>query len=138
MGTNHPCSGEGRAAKETVVKLRTNITPCDSWPDAITSWRKENKLGGRHPITQKRADATHTGLSVPFLKSILQKNIRRGFSAAAARVSFELACVDWSQLIRRLVVIMVEDSVPHPAAPLLVWLLLADSRSMKSSHTHNE
>lgn len=99
-------------AKGTILRLRTNIAPALGWPESMSSLR----------------EGPPTGLPVPHLKSILQKNIRRRRGAAAVRVALELAVLDWASFVRRLCVIVLEDAILHPAFPLLVWLMLVDSK----------
>ncbi|CAM9483041.1 unnamed protein product [Choristocarpus tenellus] len=67
-------------------------------------------------------------LSVPVLKSMIQKNVRRGLPEASVRCFLELAIKSWSDAIRRLLVIIVEDSILHPAAGLVAWLMVATSK----------
>lgn len=99
-------------SKETVLRLRTNIAPAHGWSESMRNLRQ----------------GPPTGLPVSHLKSILQKNIRRRRGAAAVRVALELAVLDWASFVRRLCVIVLEDAVLHPAFPLLVWLMLVDSK----------
>ena len=68
-------------------------------------------------------------LAPSLLKSMLQKNIRRCRPEAALRIAAELIRCDWLQFIRRLPVIMLEDSFLHPLLPAVVWLMLASSSS---------
>ncbi|CAN0580123.1 unnamed protein product, partial [Ectocarpus sp. 12 AP-2014] len=62
---------------------------------------------------------------------MLQKNIRRGRAEAAVRCALELALKSWSDAIRRVLVIIVEDSLLHPAAPFLTWLMVATSKGYR-------
>lgn len=66
------------------------------------------------------------------LKSMLQKNVRRCRPEAAVRIAAELIRCDWLQFIRRLPVIMLEDSFLHPLLPAVIWLMLASSSSSSS------
>lgn len=68
-------------------------------------------------------------LAPSLLKSMLQKNVRRCRPEAAVRVAAELIRCDWLQFIRRLPVIMLEDSFLHPLLPAVIWLMLASSSS---------
>jgi len=78
---------------------------------------------------QKRWVRYPSRLSVPVLKSVLQKSIRRRKPLPSVRVAMELADKARSELFRRLPIIVLEDSTLHPELPLLVWLMVADSRS---------
>lgn len=70
----------------------------------------------------------HSRLSVPVLKSILQKAIRRRRPLPAAKVAMELADKSLGELLRRLPIIVLEDSTLHPDIPLLCWLMVAHSK----------
>lgn len=70
----------------------------------------------------------HSRLSVPVLKSILQKAIRRRRPLPAVRVAMELADKSLSELLRRLPIIVLEDSTLHPDLDFLVWLMIAHSK----------
>lgn len=70
----------------------------------------------------------HSHLSISHLKSCLQKSIRRRAPLPAVRVAMELADKSWTDLIRRLPIIILEDSTLHPDVGLLVWLMIADSK----------
>ncbi|CAM9311571.1 unnamed protein product [Chrysoparadoxa australica] len=64
-------------------------------------------------------------LSVSQLQSILQKNVRRGRAEAAVRCWLELLSKSLNKAVRRIIIIMMEDAMLHPALPLLCWLLVA-------------
>ncbi len=70
----------------------------------------------------------HSRLSISHLKSCLQKSIRRRAPLPAVRVAMELADKSWTDLIRRLPIIILEDSTLHPDFVFLVWLMIADSK----------
>ena len=73
----------------------------------------------------------HSKLSIPVLKSILQKAIRRRKALPAVRVAMELADKSLGDLLRRLPIIMFEDSMLHPSLPLLTWLMAAHSKNFE-------
>eukprot|EP00978_Attheya_sp_CCMP212_P038874 scaffold197021_cov68-Attheya_sp.AAC.3 len=75
----------------------------------------------------------HSRLSVPVLKSVLQKSIRRRRPLPAVRVAMELADKSLGDLLRRLPIIMLEDSMLHPDLPLIVWLMVAVSKDFVPS-----
>jgi len=62
------------------------------------------------------------------LKSCLQKCIRRRQPLPAVRVAMELFDKSYADLIRRLPIIVLEDSFLHPDFGLLVWLMVAESK----------
>ncbi|KAL7576622.1 hypothetical protein ACA910_005560 [Epithemia clementina (nom. ined.)] len=76
---------------------------------------------------RRRWVARHSRLSVPVLKSMLQKSIRRRRPLPSVRIAMELADKSTGDLLRRLPVIVLEDSTLHPDYAFLVWLLMAHS-----------
>ena len=82
--------------------------------------------GKKHSLVSK-----HSRLSVPVLKSMLQKAVRRRRPLPATRTAMELADKDIGELLRRLPIIVLEDSSLHPDLPLLVWLMAAESKDYK-------
>jgi len=74
---------------------------------------------------------SHSRLSVPVLKSVLQKAIRRRRPLPAVRVAMELADKSLGDLLRRLPIIVLEDSTLHPDLPFLVWLMIAESKGFQ-------
>ena len=70
----------------------------------------------------------HSRLSVPVLKSILQKSVRRRRPLPAVRVAMELADKSLSDLLRRLPVVVLEDSTLTADFDFLVWLMVAHSK----------
>lgn len=67
-------------------------------------------------------------LQVPVLKSILQKSVRRRRPLPAVRVAMELMDKAAGELLRRLPIIILEDSTLHRDIPLLVWAMVAESK----------
>lgn len=65
---------------------------------------------------------------VPVLKSTLQKSVRRRRPLPAVRVAMELMDKAMGELLRRLPIIILEDSMLHPDLPLLVWAMVAESK----------
>lgn len=66
--------------------------------------------------------------NVPLLKSLLQKAIRRKNRRVAAWAASELLHLDPNALLRRLPVIMLEDSMLHSSLPAMVWMMAASSK----------
>jgi hypothetical protein len=62
------------------------------------------------------------------LKSILQKSVRRRRPLPAVRVAMELMDKATGEILRRLPIIILEDSSLHPDFPLLVWTMVAESK----------
>lgn len=70
---------------------------------------------------------------VQLLKSALQKSIRRGLQATAVRLAWQLMCQDLNSFLRRLPLIIMEDSCLHPRFPHIIWLMIAYSKHRKLS-----
>ncbi|OEU10666.1 hypothetical protein FRACYDRAFT_247207 [Fragilariopsis cylindrus CCMP1102] len=70
----------------------------------------------------------HTKLSVPVLKSILQKSIRRRKPLPSIRIASELIDKSLGDVLRRLPIIILEDSTYHPKFPFLIWLMISVSK----------
>jgi hypothetical protein len=83
------------------------------------------------PPRKMRLVHRHSRLSIPVLKSILQKAIRRRRPLPAVRIAMELADKSLGDLLRRLPIIMLEDSTLHPSFPLLTWLMAAHSKDFQ-------
>ena len=63
--------------------------------------------------------------NVPFLKSHLQKCIRRGLSELAVKTAWILCELDFSSFIRRLCIIPAEDVAIIDYYPTIVWIMVA-------------
>lgn len=60
---------------------------------------------------------------IPFLKSHLQKCIRRSLTQIAIDTAYSMIMIDYNQFIRRIPIIMVEDSILQIEYPILIWLM---------------
>lgn len=60
-----------------------------------------------------------------YLKSHLQKCIRRGLSDKALKTAFHMMRINLSDLLRRLPIIMLEDVQLHESFSILIWLMVA-------------
>jgi hypothetical protein len=90
------------------------------------------------PAEQRpRLVQSHSRLSVPVLKSIFQKSIRRRKPLPSVRVALELMDKSLGDLLRRLPIIIIEDSTLHPDLPLLIWLMVAHSKDYEVSSCRN-
>jgi len=89
-----------------------------------------NQVGSSIPSASQKTRLVqrHSKLSIPVLKSILQKSIRRRKPLPAVRVAMELADKSLGDLLRRLPIIILEDSTLHPS---LVWLMAAHSKNFE-------
>jgi hypothetical protein len=78
-------------------------------------------------------DKPKTLFSASFLKSLIQKCVRMCRPNSAVRAAKELIALDFMEFIRRIPVIMIEDSLLHPGYPIITWLLCATSKGYKPS-----
>ena len=62
-----------------------------------------------------------------FLKSHLQKSIRRGNDNNAVKTAFHMIKMNPNQFLRRLSIIMIEDVVLHECFSIILWLTIATS-----------
>jgi hypothetical protein len=102
-------------------------------PPNKAGWKKVIRTGGREIVLY----ASHMPESVEqgyegsmydsFLKSHLQKAIRRKCTKAAVFTADLLLDISPTQVLRRLPVIMIEDSFIHESFTTLVWLMCAQA-----------
>ena len=111
-----------RGKKEGATTPPIDLLVSSSVPSSVSLSSTPNELQ-RPRLVQK-----HSRLSVPVLKSILQKGIRRRKPLPSVRVASELADKSLGDLLRRLPIIILEDSTLHPSLPFLVWLMMAVSK----------
>ncbi|KNE69359.1 hypothetical protein AMAG_13726 [Allomyces macrogynus ATCC 38327] len=78
------------------------------------------------PSDRTAADSEWT--NVPYLKSHLQKCTRRRLVDLAVATASVLLKLDWNELIRRLPIIMVEDTHLTSSFTVLTWLMIASSK----------
>lgn len=116
------CISDEAVAWSTTIQLRNNdnsksqLTLSTSIPEQ------------RSPL---RLVQRHSRLSVPVLKSILQKSVRRRRPLPATRVAMELIDKALGPFLRRMPIIILEDSTLHPDFSLLCWLMAAESKGYK-------
>ena len=79
-----------------------------------------------YPIQQFSNDS-----AIPFLKSMLQKCIRRGNVQVAISTAFNLLFLDPLTLVRRLTIIMIEDSMLNINIETLIWYTCALSKGYR-------
>ena len=135
--------GAGRTAFQNAYDDGRNCKR-DGWVDDKVMWTSAVRVKGIPCKGTKRdfvielksnlASATYTDstaspqvIGTSLLKSMIQKAVRRK-KIAACRLAFELLQHAPGELLRRLPIIIVEDSALHPAFPILVWCMLADTK----------
>jgi hypothetical protein len=67
-----------------------------------------------------------------FLKSHLQKSIRKQDESLSVRTAYHLLKLDEVELLRRISIIMIEDVKLHESYSTIIWLLVALSNNKKS------
>jgi hypothetical protein len=115
-----------RGKKEGATAPPIDLLVSSSVPASSTSVFSSPPNEPQHQ--RPRLVGNHSRLSVPVLKSILQKGIRRRKPLPSVRVASELADKSLGDLLRRLPIILLEDSTLHPSIPFLVWLMMAVSK----------
>ena len=60
-----------------------------------------------------------------FLKSHLQKCIRRGLIGKSIRTAYSYMATDFQSFIRRLSIIMLEDVMLHKSITTIIWMMMA-------------
>ena len=68
------------------------------------------------------------------LVSQLQKCVRRGLTEKCIRTALCLIFTDINVFMRRLTIIMLEDTSPHASLPALIWLMSAVSKGFQINH----
>ena len=141
--------------KEDAYKIKNVIyldwskkTPCNAiWLDKVPDcfktncpgnetfiykvfWKPINKEVIICGILKKYSIFTHDETkysNYSFLKSHLQKSIRRGNDNNAVKTAFHMIKMNPNQFLRRLAIIMIEDVVLHDCLGIIVWLTVATS-----------
>ncbi len=103
-------------SKPTELRLYTNVPSFNPAGLAI----------GPPPIRSLEADAS-CRLSPSMLKSLLQKAVRRGLVDSALPLAAELWARGPVDALRRLLIIIIEDTLLHPAYPALTFFMMAGS-----------
>lgn len=88
-------------------------------------------------VTALRQTTPGITLTAGAYKSLLQKAIRRRMKAETTRIAGEFFALDPLSAVRRGMVIVIEDTILHPAYPLLCWMLLALSSANGSTPVLN-
>lgn len=68
---------------------------------------------------------------IPLLKSNLQKCIRRSKEGKALNTGLTLLCLDENELLRRLPIIILEDSILIENYSFLIWMMCSVSKGFK-------
>ncbi len=98
-----------------------DLTICGYFPH-LQNVDPKNKSTFRHLY---KLDKERKYRNVSLLKSLLQKAIRRQESSIAVKCAFHYMTLDIQDFLRRLPIIMIEDTSIHEVFPTLIWLMIA-------------
>ena len=108
----------------------------------IGTVRVEGRLVSlRYAGTGEETEWEHSGSeykSVPMLKSLLQKAIRRMEAEVAVKAARELLILDMGAFLRRLPIICIEDVAPIQGLDVPIWLMTAHSKGFILRREHVE
>jgi hypothetical protein len=92
------------------------------------TWKFANKNNDKINFFRNLAFNNYNRDQIPILKSNLQKCVRRSLVEPSISTALTLLCLDSSQLLRRLPIIMLEDVILNNDILLLIWLMCANSK----------
>jgi len=122
---NRPTCLEWRTEKPPDCNVEHTVRLRGAFPITIVG-----KIRASHPpfmdldqLTKKRDYCEYSNAS--FLKSHLQKAVRRQKTGLAVRTAYHLMRLDMVAFCRRFVIIALEDSGLHTDIALLVWWMIA-------------
>lgn len=93
-------------------------------------WKPINKNITICGVIKKRkifTDEEEKYSNFSFLKSHLQKSIRRGNDNNAVKTAYHMIKINPNQFLRRVLIIMLEDVVLHECFGIILWLTVATS-----------
>lgn len=70
-------------------------------------------------------------VSAGLLKSMIQKSVRRRNVDKVINLSYEMIRVSMSDFLRRLPIICLEDGLLHPCFPIVIWIMIAESKGYR-------
>ncbi len=94
------------------------------------NWRIQNThitLCGRINQNSYQLPSENYYQNISYLKSHLQKCIRRKLYDKAVKTAFHMIKLDVQDFLRRLPIIMIEDVILHESFPIIIWLMVAVS-----------
>lgn len=100
------------------LTLCSNIA---SGPAPETNWSARDQ--------QPQVNPVHASV----LKSMLQKGVRRRAQDKVVRLCSALMAASPQDCLRRLPIVILEDCCLHPGFPVLVWLMIANSKGFQLS-----
>ncbi len=108
--------------------------PSDSCFITKVNWRQQNThITICSNIVQKvyqiPIESYYQNMS--YLKSHLQKCIRRKLNILATKTAYHMIKLDTTDFLRRLPIIMIEDVILHDSLPIIIWFMVATSCKKK-------
>jgi hypothetical protein len=121
----------------TCVKWKANV----KWKEIGEITLATDYIPGSDPLDPsylvgKGADETPSYSNVSYIKSHLQKCIRRSCVGKALKTAIQFLHLEPIDFLRRLCIIAIEDALPLDGFSTLVWLMAASSKEycLTSSH----
>jgi hypothetical protein len=108
--------------------------------DQFVTTKCNIKLFYRPPkeiIKQSAIEKNRSVLTIPILKSNLQKAVRRGNINAALTTAAVLLEKDCIEFLRRLPIIFIEDVCLFDSFPIIVWLMMVDKEYKLTNNDKN-
>ena len=92
-------------------------------------WKINNKkidlnIYGLIPNGEKIDNYKGINYNIPFLKSHLQKCVRRNYIKQGINTAYSLFHLSYNEFIRRLPIIIIEDSILIEKYPVIIWLMI--------------
>ena len=103
--------------KHTFVWNQSEITLCGYFDFLINS----------RDDTTFKPDKEKKYKNIGFLKSLLQKAIRRNEPEIAVKCAYHYILLDLQDFLRRLPIIIIEDTTLHEVYSTLIWLMVASN-----------
>ena len=69
----------------------------------------------------------YTTQNISLLKSELQKCIRRKLNKLAINIAYQFINLDFNEFLRRILIIILEDTILNKYYPIITWMLIAYS-----------
>jgi hypothetical protein len=115
--------------RELSVLLVTNMpSHCEDHLAANSLKNNPKSFSQQHNTQKIGQQQTQAIMAASMAKSMIQKSVRRRQCFKSIKLANHLAEVDLLDLLRRLPVISLEDSILHPGLPIVVWMMMAMSK----------
>lgn len=115
--------------------------PNDVRFSTIVKWNKQpinlcTNLKQNHEYKTPQ-ETTYSNKSITYIKSNLQKCIRRKLNDKAIKTAYHFIKLNLNEFLRRISIIVIEDVILHEAYSTIVWLMAATS-TKKSTFKPNK